>query len=152
MELGLIFLFFAALFMGYRLYRVEKKLQVLFGGSKTKTLEALVGDHHKLLENLSNDSALLKKTVFALERDFLKSVQKVGIVRFNPFSDSGGDQSFAIALLDGNDNGIAISGIYARGGPMVYAKPIEKGISKYSLSDEEKEALRRASGFHEPIA
>jgi hypothetical protein len=145
MEFGLIFLFVVAVFFGYRLYHVEKKLRTLFGGAKAKTLESLVGEHHQLLERLHGESGELQKAVFALEKNFLRSVQKVGIVRFNPFPDSGGDQSFAIALLDGNDNGIALSSIYVHGTPMVYAKPIEKGDSKYALSQEEKDALGRAS-------
>ena len=95
---------------------------------------------------LRSESVELQKAVLALENNFLKSVQKIGVVRFNPFSDlgAGGDQSFAIALLDGGSNGFALSGIYVQGRPMMYAKPIEKGMSRYALSREEQEALSRA--------
>jgi len=75
-----------------------------------------------------------------------KHVQKVGVVRFNPFKDIGGDQSFSIALLDEEDNGLVITSLYGREGNRVYAKPIEGGQSKYQLSDEEKEAISRAIG------
>lgn len=131
----------------FRLWRVERKLQVLFGGSREKSFEALVGEHHALIGTLQQESKAIQEAVGVLEESFLRSVQKVGVVRFNPFANSGGsggDQSFAIALLDGNDNGIALSGIYVQGRPMVYAKPIEKGVSRYALSGEEEEALRRA--------
>jgi len=76
----------------------------------------------------------------------LKSVQKVGVVRFNPFKDTGGDQSFAIALLDASDSGLVISSLYTRDGVRVFSKAIEKGKSKYQLSEEEKQAIEKAKG------
>lgn len=142
-------LFFAELaliiFLGVRIFLIEKKLRTLFGGSKEKSMEELVWEYGRRLESLEGQSADLKTASNALAQNLSYSVQKVGMLRFNPFSDSGGDQSFAIALLDGNDDGIVISGLYAQGRPLVYAKPIEKGISRYTLSAEEQEALKRAS-------
>ena len=74
--------------------------------------------------------------------EFLPSCfQKIGVVRFNAFADVGSDLSFAIALLDGNDNGFVINGIYARESSSTYAKPIENGKSKYTLSAEEMQAI-----------
>ncbi len=74
------------------------------------------------------------------------SIQKVGVVRFNPFKDMGGDQSFSIALLDSENNGLVISGIYSREGNRVYAKPVKNGESEYQLSSEEMEAIEKARG------
>ncbi len=71
--------------------------------------------------------------------------QKLGMVRFNPFGEVGGDQSFSIALLDGRGNGFVVTSLYGREGNRVYAKPIENGQSKYQLSDEEKEAINTAT-------
>ena len=88
-------------------------------------------------EKLSEELENLKK-----ESKF--SVQKIGIVRFNPFSEVGGDQSFSIALLDGNDNGVVITSLYTREGNRVYGKPIKNGRSEYSLSNEEKEVIEKA--------
>ncbi|NTV41155.1 MAG: DUF4446 family protein, partial [Candidatus Moranbacteria bacterium] len=76
----------------------------------------------------------------------LKSIHKVGIVRFNPFKDIGGDQSFALALLDGKDCGIVISSLHTREGTRIYSKPVIKGISeKYTLTEEEKNAIKEAT-------
>ena len=72
------------------------------------------------------------------------SVQKVGFLRFNPFHDTGGDQSFALALLDQENNGVVISSLYAREGNRVYAKEISGGRPKQALSDEEKQVLDEA--------
>ena len=66
------------------------------------------------------------------------------MVRFNPFSDVGGDQSFSLALLDKRNNGIVITSLYAREGSRVFGKPIENGLSPHSLSEEEKEAIKKA--------
>lgn len=72
------------------------------------------------------------------------SIQKIGIVRYNPFKDMGGDQSFVVALLDANDNGFVISSLYLKEGNRVYTKPIKNGESEYPLSEEEKQAVLKA--------
>ena len=71
-------------------------------------------------------------------------IQKIGIVRYNAFKDTGSDLSFALALLDSKDNGVVLNGIYSREMSNIYAKPVEKGVSKYVLSDEEKQAIEKA--------
>jgi len=82
-----------------------------------------------------------------LKKDHQFSVQKVGIIRFNPFSEVGGDQSFSIALLDGNDDGLVITSFYTREGNRVYGKPIKAGISQYALSQEEIKAIETAKKY-----
>jgi len=66
------------------------------------------------------------------------------VVRFNPFSGVGSDQSFSIALLDSNDNGVVITSLYTRNENRVYAKPLKAGRSEYLLSAEEKNAIEKA--------
>ena len=73
-----------------------------------------------------------------------KSVQKVGVVRFNPFTETGSDQSFSVALLDPDDNGLTISGLFVREGTRLYVKPVSAGSSKYPLTKEEKQAIDAA--------
>ena len=70
--------------------------------------------------------------------------QHVGIVRFNPFSDKGGDQSFAIAILDDHADGIVLSSMQSRTDNRVYGKPVVGGQSTYTLGNEEREAIARA--------
>lgn len=74
-------------------------------------------------------------------------IQKVGIVRYNAYKDSGSNLSFALALLDSKDNGVVINGIYSREVSNTYAKQIQGGTSNYTLSDEEEEAIRKAMGL-----
>lgn len=70
--------------------------------------------------------------------------QKISIVRFNPFGDTGGDQSFSLAVLDAHNSGYVISSIHGRQGTRVYAKPIDFSKSKYALSADEQQALSQA--------
>ena len=71
-------------------------------------------------------------------------IQKIGIVRYSAYRDTGSDLSFAVALLDNNNDGIVFNGIYSRELSNIYAKPVEKGKSTYKLIDEEIEAINRA--------
>jgi len=75
-----------------------------------------------------------------------KTVQGVGVVRYNPFPDMGGAMSFSLALLDGRANGIVVSVLNNRDSARVYGKPVEAGESSYTLSDEERQALALARG------
>ena len=80
-----------------------------------------------------------------VERDLQGSFARVGLVRFNPFEgDTGGNQSFALALLDGRGDGFVVSSLHARAVTRMYAKSIARGTSESVLSDEESEAVRQA--------
>jgi hypothetical protein len=79
-----------------------------------------------------------------LQRVSQTSLQHIGLVRFNPFDDTGSDQSFAIALLDDRRDGLVISSLHGRNNTRVFAKPVEGGSSSYTLSDEETQAIRIA--------
>lgn len=101
-------------------------------------------------EFLSRFSELEKKhrelyeEIEKIKKQNLSNFQKIGLVRFNPFKEVGSDQSFSIAILDGNDSGIVITSLHTREENRVYGKPIEAGLSKYNLSEEEKQAIEKA--------
>ena len=80
----------------------------------------------------------------ALEASGRKAFQRIGLVRFNPFEDTGSNQSFALALLDADGDGVIVSSLHARGGTRIYAKAVAAGRPEATLSDEESEALRLA--------
>jgi hypothetical protein len=79
-----------------------------------------------------------------LESDGKNHVQKVGMVRFNPFSELGGNHSFSLAILDGYDSGMIITGLHTRDRTRVYLKEINKGKAVLELSSDEKKALAKA--------
>lgn len=91
----------------------------------------------KVLEELAYE-------IKRLEKDGHFHLQKVGLVRFNPFGDTGGDNSFSLSLLDGQLNGIVITGLHARERTRVYVKPIKAGKGKTELSKEEAKAIEAA--------
>ena len=81
----------------------------------------------------------MKNYCDTIQKEGLLHIQKVGLLRFNPFKDTGGDQSFILSLIDGNDTGVIISGLYSRSGTSWYAKKVVKGKGvDYDLSEEEK--------------
>ena len=75
-----------------------------------------------------------------------RMIQRVGVVRFNPFPDTGGNQSFAVALLDSRGDGVVLSSLHSRAGTRLYLKQITTGKAETALSEEETEAIRRARG------
>ncbi len=86
----------------------------------------------------------LERELSQLREESRCFVNKVGVVRFNPFTDQGGDQSFSVAILDGSDNGVVITSLFARGENRVYSKPIEQRESSYQLTAEEIQAIEQA--------
>ena len=88
-----------------------------------------------------------KKTsthVKQIDQELKKCIQKVGMVRYSAFKDTGSDLSFALALLDENKDGVVLNGIYSREMSNIYAKPVEQGKSTYTLSEEETQAIEKA--------
>jgi len=110
------------------------------------------GDLKKILEDILKDlgtgqesDAELKKSLVNLEKETNHYFQKMGLLRYNPFSDAGGDQSFVLALLDKTDSGLVISSLHGRDNTRIYTKPVKKGKGEvYELSKEEEEAIRKA--------
>ncbi len=123
---------------------LELRLRRVFGGKRPGNLEEVLRAVAKELQELGASRDEVEKYLETVEKRLRRSVQHVGIVRFNPFEDVGGDQSFAIAVLDESKNGLVISSLYGRGMSRIYAKPLEKAVSRYQLSEEEKRAIAEA--------
>lgn len=92
------------------------------------------------------ESGLSETNIYCkqLNKKVEKCVQKVGIVRFSAYKNSGNDLSYAVALLDEKNNGVVFNGLYSREMSNTYAKPIVEGKSKYSMTPEEAQAVLRA--------
>ena len=135
------------IFLQIKIGRIKKKNEEFFSGGKTGNLEELLLSQGKALKTLDADIQELFNISNQVNQLALRGLFKVGIVRFNPFRDVGGDQSFAIALLNGKNNGLTISSLYTREGTRIYCKNITDGQSeKYPLTNEEKEAIKIAIG------
>lgn len=141
-----IFSFIFVIVIAVKLKRIRKNLELFFSGKQAVDLETVLLAQTKQIFQIDKEIQELfeiSNRIYALAQ---RSVHKVGIVRFNPFKDIGGDQSFALALLDGKDSGIVISSLHTREGTRIYSKPIIKGESeKYTLTEEEKQAIKTAT-------
>lgn len=139
------FLFIWLLVLSVFFYRLFSHYQKLTKGVTKKDLKSVLG---KLLKDFDKETKrideLIKETE-KIKKDGIYDIQKIGLVRFNPFAETGGDQSFCLAVLDGNDSGLVISSLHSRDTTRVYAKPVKKGkAAGYELSDEEKRAVKSA--------
>ncbi len=127
------------------LNRLEKRYKKLTRGINNKNLEEIVIQYLDNIDSVKADTEIVKNQQLELQKRLNTCVQKVAIVRYKAFEDIGSDLSFSIALLNHNNDGVIITGIYGRNDSTVYAKPIDKGISRYDLSEEEEQVLVEAS-------
>lgn len=131
--------------LSLKIRNLKKKSRELFAGKKVENLEDLLLGQSKSIRVLDKDIAELYDISNQINSLAARGLQKFAMVRFNPFKDVGGDQSFAIALLNGKNSGITLSSLYSREGTRIYAKSIIEGVSeKHVLTDEEKEAIKLA--------
>ena len=144
---GFIFLLLIGLniFLIRRLFGDNKKAELLFGNKKSQNLKDILIDQFQKIKSQHLEIEEILSRIDKLELALPKSFQKIGVVRFNPFNDIGGNQSFTIALLDKENNGFVISSLFIKEGNRVYAKAIKAGKCDYPLSKEEEEAIGKAT-------
>lgn len=106
--------------------------------------------HEQGIAKLESGVGQIREELEYIHQRVDRTIQHTSVLRFNPFRDTGGDQSFAAALLDHRGDGLVISSLHSRTGTRVYAKPIEAGASRFELTDEEMNALARASRAEAP--
>ncbi|MFA6160161.1 MAG: DUF4446 family protein [Parcubacteria group bacterium] len=151
----LIFLVFFGLFLLFLLWitilqiqlsKLKNKNKAFFAESSVKNIEELILTHSKNLKLLDKDIQELYNISNQINNLASRGFHKFALIRFNPFKDVGGDQSFSLALLNGKNDGITISSLFTREGARIYAKSIIGGISeKHPLTEEEEEAIKLAT-------
>ena len=124
--------------------RVRSRLRRILSDNGTAGLDQILAGQATRIEQLGGRLDALNALERGLEASSRLALQKVGVVRFNPFQDSGGDQSFAIALLDQGGTGLVVSSLHGRAETRIFAKQVTNGRSAHSLSDEEQQAIRAA--------
>lgn len=125
-----------------KLNKHYQKMMVKLGNGKN--IEEDLETYFYRMDKIEKQNVEIVEYCQNLDNQLSNCVQKVGIVRYNAFKDTGSDLSFALALLDENNNGVVLNGIYSREMSNIYAKPVEKGKSTYTLSDEENQAIEKA--------
>ena len=123
---------------------LRRRLRRVLPQGESGGIDEILDRQLKSVDSLSQRVDALNKLHHELEHLSQRTIQKVAVIRYNPFSDTGGDQSFAIALLDSLGNGVVVSSLHSRTDTRVFAKPVQSGRSKFQLSDEEQDAIRKA--------
>lgn len=134
--------FISILYSNIKLKNKYNKFMKKIGNGKN--IEEDLENYMYRVERVERQNAEIISYCKNLDDEVAKCIQKVGIVRYSAFKDTGSDLSFAVAMLDENNDGIVFNGIYSREMSNIYAKPVKNGVSEYTLSEEEKEAIRRA--------
>lgn len=109
-----------------------------------KNVQKSLEEYISRVEDVQKENIELKNYCKQLDQAIAGCIQKVGLVRYSAFKDTGSDLSFTLALLNEENTGVVLNGIYSREMSNIYSKPIEKGISTYTLSEEEKQAIDKA--------
>lgn len=122
----------------------EKRLKKFFLGKKAKDLEDTITFLTEEINKLNISKENMEKEIVTINSKLKKSIRGLETIRFNPFSDQGSNQSFAIGMLNEEGNGLVISSLYSRERMSIFAKPIKGGKSEFELTTEEKEALTKA--------
>jgi hypothetical protein len=131
---------------------LERRIASLTRSGEGRSLESVLDAHLDRVDAVGRELDELAARSAVLEQRQRRAFQRIGLVRFNPFDDTGGNQSFALALLDLQGDGFVVSSLHARAGTRVYGKAIARGTSEANLSDEESEALRLALAMGAPPA
>lgn len=136
-----------SIWLFFKIRKLNKTAQIFFAGRNGKTLESTILSQMQQIKKLDSEIQELYDICKKIHGLAAKGLYRVGLVRFNPFKDVGGNQSFALALLDGKKTGFVISSLYTREGTRVYAKPVQNGqsLEQYPFTDEEQQAIKNAT-------
>lgn len=145
MAVIIILLFIMIIVLFKAVGRVESRYRKLMKGTNNKNLEEMLLERLDSIEDAKEISKKVLSECEKLEIKMKECIQKVAIMRYKAFENVGSDLSFSIAMLDDNNDGVILTGIYGRQESTTYAKPIDKGISRYDLSEEELYVLNEAS-------
>lgn len=123
---------------------LKKRYRKLIYSVEDGNLEQLINDHLELIDRFSDERKSLQKDLTQLDERLSKAITKVAVVRFDAFDESGNDLSYCVAMLNRENTGIVISGIFGREEARTYVKPIVEGESSYKLTREEEQAVHDA--------
>lgn len=141
-----IFILFILLLIAFSaISKLEKRYRKFMRGQNNKNIEELIIGYLDKIDETQKSSQEIKAMYEEIITRLNTCIQKTSIIRYKAFEDVGSDLSFSLALLDDSNSGIILTGIYGRNESTTYAKPIDKGISRYDLSEEEIHVLNEAT-------
>lgn len=130
--------------LGIFIGKINHRITQLTQGKTATDLESIIIENNTLILDLKNKIKNQETQILDLKKEAMNSIQNIGIIRFNPFKETGGNQSFAMALTDKKKNGVVLSSLYTRDRVNVFAKPILNGASEYTLTNEEQSAITQS--------
>jgi len=130
------------------LNKLESKYRKLMRGVNNKNLQEMVISYLDRIDEVKEENEVMKQMFNQINGQLKTCVQKTSIIRYKAFENVGSDLSFSIAMLDGKHNGFILTSIYGRNESTTYAKPVDKGISRYDLSQEENKVLEQAMDYN----
>lgn len=139
-----IILLIFSLILFKKVSTMKGKYENFMRGASGNNIEELVIKYFDKIDEVKKETSEAINKTMELEQRMTSCLQKISILRYKAFENVGSDLSFSIAMLDDNNDGIILTGIYGRNESTTYAKPIDKGMSRYDLSEEEKEVLYKA--------
>lgn len=146
MDMMIIFglLILAILVLAFFVFKNNNRINLLLQGKDAKSLEDSFRYMAEEVKRMNENEIVTEKALNNLNMRLKKSLSGFRTVRFNPFPDQGGNQSFAIAVVNEEGDGFIISSLYSREKTSVFAKPVKGGKSEFELTAEEKKALQEA--------
>lgn len=128
-----------------RVKNLEKKLSVFLTGKDGQSLEGVLLETRGTVQSLDEDIQELFSISNGLHQLGTRSFHKSAVMRFNPFKEVGGNQSYAVALLNGKNSGVVFSSLHTREGTRAYAKPVKNGVADgFPFTEEEKAVIHEA--------
>ncbi|MBU6137225.1 DUF4446 family protein [Clostridium tertium] len=140
----MLLLFIIVIYLIRSINKLEKKYRRMMRGVNNKNLEELISSKLDEIDKAMEFSNEALNKCDVIREEMKGCVNKIAIMRYKAFPDIGSDLSFSIAILDSYNDGVLITGIYSRQDSTTYAKPVDKGISRYELSEEESYVLNEA--------
>ena len=146
LAVAVVVLFILCIVLFVKFSGQKKRYDYFMGANRrpSHNLEMKIEEYFETSKQIEEKYSKLLDMVTDMDKTDKTKIQKVGLIRYNPFDEMGGNLCFALALLDGYDNGVVLNGIHSRTGSFTYAKPIEMGVSTYMLSEEEIKAVEMA--------
>lgn len=127
-----------------KLKKLRRRVDALTRGKDAETMEDTILKYFEKIEALENEKKEIQESLKSVKENLKMTYQKTALVKYDAFREMSGALSYALVLLDKEDNGILINSMYSREGCYSYAKDIVHGKCELNLSEEEKEALKQA--------
>jgi hypothetical protein len=136
--------FSLVLVMGWLFWQERSYLRELFPKNDARDIRNKFREVIEAINYFDNHAGEVDRTISNLKKEMLNHTQNIAVSKYNPYGDTGGDQSFTVVMLDGRWNGFMFTSLHSRAGTRVYLKNIKSGKSDLELSKEEKEVLEQA--------